>query len=281
MKLLSSVQAVKTALRPLQRQGLRIGFVPTMGALHEGHLSLARVAKARAEVVVASIFVNPKQFGPNEDLDRYPRDLEGDAAKLEAEGVSFIFTPTPQTMYPPGYQTRVLVTEATKGLCGAHRPGHFEGVTTVVLKLFSIVRPDIAVFGEKDFQQLAVIRTMVRDLDLDVEVAGVPLVREPDGLAMSSRNALLSKEERARALSISRGLFAAKARYDEGERDGATLLESVRQQMQACAVEPEYLELRRFSDLAPLDRAGEPAVILTAAPVGSTRLIDNLILRRP
>lgn len=281
MKLLSSITEVKDALRPLQQQGLRLGFVPTMGALHDGHLSLVREAKKRAEVCVASIFVNPKQFGPNEDLDRYPRDLEGDAAKLEAAGVSWVFTPTPAIMYPPGYQTRVIVSGVTEGLCGVHRPGHFEGVTTVVLKLLSIVRPDVAVFGEKDFQQLAVIRTMVRDLDLDVEVVGAPLVREPDGLAMSSRNALLSEEERAKALSISRGLFAAEAAYGRGERDGAKLLATVRDSMRAAGIEPEYLELRRFLDLGPLDRADEPAVILTAAPVGSTRLIDNLILRRP
>ena len=182
-------------------------------------------------------------------------------------------------MYPPGFETRVEVTRASQGLCGAHRPGHFEGVTTVVLKLLSIVRPDVAVFGEKDFQQLAVIRAMVRDLDLDVEIAGAPLVREPDGLAMSSRNALLSPADRTRALGISRGLFAAKAAYDAGERSGDGLLAIARGEMDGLS--PEYLELRRFADLSAIDRADEPCVILTAVPMGSTRLIDNIILRRP
>lgn len=281
MRRFEGVAELKASLRTLSREGLRVGLVPTMGALHDGHLSLVDAVRAAgAEHIVTSIFVNPKQFGPHEDLDRYPRDLEGDLAKLEAAGVHAVFFPSPESMYPSGFQTQVEVEKATQGLCGAHRPGHFLGVTTVVLKLFNIVRPDVAVFGEKDFQQLVALRILARDLDLDVEVLGAPLVREPDGLAMSSRNRLLSSAERAQALSISRGLFAAEAAYHQGERDAGVLLEAARMSMAASHVEPEYLELRSFYDLEPLESADRPCVILTAAPLGSTRLIDNIILRR-
>lgn len=258
-----------------------MGLVPTMGALHEGHLSLVAQAKRRAEVVVASVFVNPKQFGPGEDLARYPRDEAGDLAKLEAAGCGAVFCPPAEVMYPPGFQTRVEVDGVTQGLCGAHRPGHFNGVTTVVLKLFAIVRPDVAVFGEKDYQQLVTLKTLAKDLCLDVEVVGAPLVREPDGLAMSSRNAYLSPEDRARALALSKGLFAAKAAHDAGERDAVALLGKAAAVLAEAGVEPEYLELRRAEDLAPLERAEVPCVMLVAARLGSTRLIDNLILRRP
>jgi pantoate--beta-alanine ligase len=281
MKIIGSIPEVKAILRPLQAQGLRIGLVPTMGALHAGHLSLVREAKKHAEVIVASIFVNPKQFGPSEDLTRYPRDLEGDAKKLEGEGVGVLFAPAAEVMYPEGHQTGVSIGRVSRGLCGDHRPGHFDGVATVVLELFSIVRPDVAVFGEKDFQQLAVLRALARDLHLDVRIAGAPLVREADGLAMSSRNVYLSPDDRTRALSISAGLFAAKTAYDAGERAAETLLGLVRGHLSASGLVPEYLELRRFEDLAPLDRADAPSVLLTAVRVGSTRLIDNLILRRP
>lgn len=281
MQILRTAAEVKARLRPLQAQGIRVGLVPTMGALHDGHLSLARQIAGDVEVVVASIFVNPMQFGPQEDLAKYPRDLQGDAAKLESAGVHVIYAPDVTDVYPPGFQAAVEVSEVTQGLCGAVRPGHFRGVTTVVMKLFQIVRPDLAIFGEKDFQQLTVLRQMARDLALDVEVRGAPLVRDPDGLAMSSRNAYLSTEDRARALSISRGLRAAAEAYGRGERDGAALLGIVRSSLDAAALVPEYLELRRFQDLAPLARADEPAVVLVATRVGSTRLIDNTILARP
>jgi pantoate--beta-alanine ligase len=275
------VDELKAALRPLQQAGLRIGFVPTMGALHEGHLSLVRNALGRAEVVVASVFVNPLQFGPREDLDRYPRDLDGDAKKLEEAGCHVLFTPDSGVMFPPGFQTRVSVAEVQKGLCGDRRPGHFDGVATVVAKLFGIVRPDVAVFGEKDFQQLALVRTMVADLNLDVEVVGAPLVREPDGLARSSRNALLSEDERIRAVALSRGLFRARTAHGEGERSAAVLEGIVKKTLAEAQVEPEYVELRAFDGLERLERADAPCVLLVAARVGSTRLIDNLILRRP
>ena len=279
MKRLTDVASVKAYLRPRQQQGLRIGLVPTMGALHDGHISLVRLAAERADVVVASVFVNPTQFGKGEDLDRYPRDLEGDADKLAAAGCGLLFAPAPSSMYPTGFQTTVSVARVTQGLEGAARPGHFDGVNTVVLKLFSIVRPDVAVFGEKDYQQLVSLRTMARDLDLDVEIVGAPLVRDPDGLAMSSRNAYLSADERVRALSISRGLRAAEAAYRAGERDAAVLLGRVQAELDSADVVPEYLELRHADDLRPLFSADEPAVILTTAQVGTTRLLDNVILR--
>lgn len=283
MRTHATVEAMKAHARRLDRDGAKIGLVPTMGALHAGHLSLVEaVRSAGATSVVVSIFVNPMQFGPNEDLDRYPRDMEGDLKKLEGMGVNAVFFPTPELMYPSGFQTEVEVTELTQGLCGADRPGHFLGVTTVVLKLFNIVRPHVAVFGEKDFQQLTALRTMARDLNLDVEVVGAPLVREPDGLAMSSRNLLLTPDDREEALGLSAGLFAAQDAYKAGERSASELLGAAHQQLAAHPrLEPEYLELRHYDDLRPLKSAEEPCVILGAVRVGKVRLIDNVILRRP
>ena len=252
-----------------------------MGALHPGHLSLIREAGARAEVVVATIFVNPTQFGPSEDLGSYPRDLDGDLAKLGEQGVHVVFAPDPGEMYPEAFGTTVSVRGVTEGLCGASRPGHFDGVATVVLKLFNICRPDFAVFGEKDFQQVAVIRKLVSDLNLDLTIVAQPIVREPDGLAMSSRNLRLSQEERQRARSLSAGLREAQERYDRGERSASLLLGAVRDRMSNSGVVPEYLELRGFDDLVRVDHAERPSVILVAARIGSTRLIDNMILRRP
>jgi pantoate--beta-alanine ligase len=280
MQTVHDIPKLKKRLRMLQREGLRIGLVPTMGSLHEGHLSLVSLAKKHADVIVVSIFVNPAQFGPNEDYARYPRDLEGDAKKLEAAGCDVIFAPEASDMYPADFETEVKVTKTSLGLCGAVRPIHFQGVATVVLKLFNVVRPDVAVFGEKDYQQLSVIRALVRDLAFDVEIIGAPLVRDPDGLAMSSRNAYLSGEDRRRALSISRGLKKAEALFQAGEARGDVLLDAVRRELSADSIVPEYLELRASADLAPLARADGTAIILTAARVGSTRLIDNLILRR-
>ncbi|MFO0724141.1 MAG: pantoate--beta-alanine ligase [Myxococcota bacterium] len=281
MEIWKSTQEAKARLRPLQAQGIHVGLVPTMGALHAGHLSLVAEAKRRAEVVVASIFVNPMQFGPNEDFQRYPRDLEGDAKKLESAGCDAIYAPEVSDVYPEGFQTAVEVSGVTQGLCGAVRPGHFRGVTTVVLKLFNVVAPKVAVFGEKDFQQLTVLRTMARDLALDVEIVGAPLMRESDGLAMSSRNAYLSPVDRSQALSLSRGLAAAAERYAGGEREASVLLATARSALDQAGLVPEYLELRSFVDLRPLDRADVPAVMLVAARVGKTRLIDNWILARP
>lgn len=274
MRIVADPAELKRILRPRAKQA-RVAFVPTMGALHEGHMSLVDEAKKRGDFVVVSIFVNPKQFGPDEDLDRYPRDLEGDAKKLEARGCDLVFAPTADVVYPAGHQTEVRVTRTTKGLCGDHRPGHFDGVTTVVLCLFEIVRPDVAVFGQKDYQQLAVIRAMVRDLHLDVEIVGSPIVREADGLAMSSRNAYLSAEDRTRALSLNRALKAARDKRHGGETAIEALLATARQ---ALAVEPEYLEIRHAETLEPVEDASGPAVMLVAAHVGTTRLIDNVRL---
>src|SRR5512138_1975972 len=212
---------MRARVEDLRRDGRRIAVVPTMGALHEGHLALLRDARARCDVLILTIFVNPTQFGPNEDLSRYPRDEAGDLAKARTCGIDLAFCPEPAAMYAPGAQTFIEVRELQQPLCGASRPGHFAGVATVVAKLFHITQPHLAVFGEKDYQQLAIIRRMVRDLDFGIEVAGVPIVREADGLALSSRNAYLSADERRAALSLSKGLAAAEAKLQAGERDVA------------------------------------------------------------
>ena len=250
-----------------------------MGALHEGHLSLIELAKQKSDCVVASIFVNPTQFGPSEDLESYPRNLENDAEKLQSVGGDILFAPSVDQIYPNGFETKVTLSQSTQGLCGAHRPGHFDGVTTVVMKLFGIVDPDVAVFGEKDFQQLTVIRRMAEDLCLDIEVIGGPLVRESDGLAMSSRNAYLAPEDRSRALSLSRGLFDARTAFEGGECSSELILARARKVIEAEKIEVEYLELRSADRLERLSVIDRDAVILVAAKVGSTRLIDNVILR--
>lgn len=261
-----------------RRRGQRIAFVPTMGALHEGHVSLLREGRKRGEQLVLSIFVNPTQFGPNEDLSRYPRDLDGDLAKAASAGTDIAYVPDAAKVYPPGHQTFIEVRELQKGLCGEHRPGHFVGVATVVAKLFNVVRPHLALFGEKDFQQLAVIRRMVRDLDMPVAILGMPIVREADGLAMSSRNQYLSPAERQRALALSRGLRAAAARLEAGERDAAALVAVARAALEGQVDAVDYVELRDADTLAPVATVDQPAVLLVAAFVGRTRLIDNLRL---
>lgn len=280
MDTLVTVGELKARLAPIRKAGLRIALVPTMGALHAGHLSLVRLARSHAEIVVASVFVNPRQFGAGEDLDSYPRDLDADAQALQDAGCSLLFAPTEAQMYPPGFETSVTLSRTTKGLCGDHRPGHFDGVTTVVLKLLLAALPHVAVFGEKDFQQLTVIRRMVDDLCLDVEIVGGPLVRDDDGMALSSRNAYLSAAEREQARSLSAGLRSARGLYESGERQADILLATVRSTMHAAGVEPEYLELRGRDDLAVLESAETPAVILVAARVGDTRLLDNCLLFR-
>jgi len=259
-------------------RGERIAFVPTMGYLHAGHVSLLDEGRRRGDQLVLSIFVNPTQFGPSEDLARYPRDLDGDLAKAVGAGTDVAYVPEARDVYPPGYQTYVEVRELEKGLCGEFRPGHFVGVATVVCKLFNVVRPHLALFGEKDYQQLAVIRRMVRDLDMGIEIVGMPIVREPDGLAMSSRNSYLSPSERQRALSLSRGLLAARAQAGAGERDGRALVETVARALEGQVDRVDYVELRDAETLAPLARLDRPAVLAIAAYVGKTRLIDNIQL---
>ena len=271
--------AMRAKAEDLRRDGRKIAVVPTMGALHEGHLALVRHARARADVVILTIFVNPTQFGPKEDLSRYPRDEEGDLAKARPAGIDLAFCPSAEAMYPPGAQTFIEVRELQKPLCGASRPGHFAGVATVVTKLFHITRPHLAVFGEKDYQQLAIIRRMVRDLDFGIEIQGVPIVREADGLALSSRNAYLSAEQRVAALSLSKGLAAAEAAYKAGERDAATLVAIARAPIEA---EPlariDYVELRDADELSTIERADNKSVLAIASFVGTTRLIDNRVL---
>ena len=257
-------------------RGERVALVPTMGALHWGHLSLLAEARRRAQKLVLSIFVNPMQFGPQEDLAKYPRDLPGDLAQAASVGCDLAFVPEAASMYGPGFQTAIDVREVSQGLCGARRPGHFVGVATVVCKLFNIVRPHVALFGEKDFQQLVVIRRMVTDLNLPVEVVGLPTVREPDGLALSSRNAYLSPSDRQRAAALFAGLSAAKALVDKGELHVCVLLAAAKSEIAARVDRIDYLEVRAAEDLQPLDRIDRPAVMLVAAFVGGTRLIDNL-----
>jgi pantoate--beta-alanine ligase len=274
--ILRSVAEMTAFSEVARARGERIAFVPTMGYLHAGHVSLLEEGRRRAERLVLSIFVNPTQFAPSEDLARYPRDLDGDLAKAAGAGTDAAFVPEGGEIYPPGYQTFVRVRELEKGLCGDSRPDHFLGVATVVCKLFNIVRPHLALFGEKDFQQLAVIRRMVADLNLPVTVVGLPTVREPDGLAMSSRNQYLSAEERSRALALSRGLAAARALFDAGERRPASLVAAARAVIAPAATRVDYVELRDADSLAPLVALVErPAVLAVAAIVGRTRLIDN------
>jgi pantoate--beta-alanine ligase len=250
-----------------------------MGALHEGHLQLLRVARERCDILILTIFVNPTQFGPKEDLAKYPRDEAGDIAKALTCGIDLAFCPEVSAMYPPGAQTFVEVRELAKPMCGASRPGHFAGVATVVAKLFNITKPDLAVFGEKDFQQLAIIRRMVRDLDFGIEILGVPIVREHDGLALSSRNAYLSADERRAALSLSKGLAAAEAAFKAGERDVAALLAAARAPIEAeKLMRIDYLELRDADELSEIDQVTRRAVLAVAAFAGTTRLIDNRVL---
>jgi pantoate--beta-alanine ligase len=256
-----------------------VALVPTMGALHDGHLALARAARARASLVVASIFVNPTQFGPNEDLARYPRDLEGDVAKLASVGVDIVFAPEAGELYLPGDQTRVRVGALAEPLCGARRPGHFEGVATVVAKLFGIVGPCVAFFGKKDYQQLLIVRRVARDLFLPVEIVGHPIVRDRDGLAMSSRNAYLSAEERIRALALARGLSTAAGLFASGERRPRELERVAREALERVAATIDYAEVRDPDTLEPLTEAvGERALLAVACFIGKTRLIDNLVL---
>jgi pantoate--beta-alanine ligase len=262
-----------------RRAGKTVGLVPTMGYFHEGHRSLMRAARANHDLVVTTIFVNPLQFGENEDLAGYPRDLVADTAAAEAEGVDVLFVPSVPEMYPEPTVTTVHVAGLTEGLCGAARPTHFDGVTTVVAKLFSIAGPCTAYFGRKDFQQLAVVRRMAADLDLPVQVVGCPLVREPDGVAMSSRNAYLAADERRRATGIFASLRAAAAVVEDGERDPERVRATVGAEAARHGLELEYAEVRRAADLAPLATVDGEVVVAVAAAVGKARLIDNVTMQ--
>jgi pantoate--beta-alanine ligase len=262
-----------------RRAGKRIGFVPTMGALHEGHLSLVRTARSQSDVVVVSIFVNPTQFGPKEDFSKYPRTLEKDSALLQAEKVDFIFNPTVEEMYPAGASTWVTVEGLSEKLDGQSRPGHFRGVTTVVSKLFNIVRPDLAFFGQKDAAQAAIIRKMVRDLDLDIQIVVCPIVREKDGLAMSSRNVYLSAEQRKAATVLYRALMRVQTLADQGESNSNKLVATGKQVMaEEPLVRLDYFEIVNWETLDPISDISKGALVAVAAYVGETRLIDNIVI---
>lgn len=265
--------------RGVRAHGESIAFVPTMGYLHDGHLSLMREARSRGQNLVASIFVNPLQFGQNEDLDTYPRDAVGDAAKCREVGVDVLFTPTTGSLYPDGFQTTVRPGPVAGPLCGASRPGHFEGVCTIVLKLFNLVRPTVAVFGRKDYQQLAVLRRMARDFDLEVEVVGMPIVREPDGVAMSSRNARLTPQQRTQARVLQRSLTLVEQLVARGERSVEVLVAAASDTIDAEPLaEIDYVELVDAADLSTLCDLDGPAVLALAVRFGSVRLIDNRVL---
>lgn len=279
MKVIESVAEMQSIGIAARSAGSRVALVPTMGYLHDGHASLLREGRRRADLLVTSIFVNPAQFGAGEDLEKYPRDLERDKALALAAGVDLVFAPGAGDMYPSGYQTWVDVDRLTLPLCGASRPGHFRGVTTVVCKLFGIVQPTLALFGQKDYQQLAIIRRMTTDLNLPVEIVGMPIVREADGLAMSSRNAYLSAENRAKATCLSRAIRAASAAYREGERSVANLDKVARELIAGVnGAEIDYLEFRQGSSLELQQQADDNTLLALAVKIGTTRLIDNCIL---
>jgi pantoate--beta-alanine ligase len=279
MKIVHTIAEIREFVRQARLAGCTVGLVPTMGYLHEGHLELMRRARERCGVVVASVFVNPTQFGPNEDLARYPRDLERDARLAAEVGVDVIFNPPVEEMYPPGYCTYVDVERITENMCGASRPGHFRGVATVVTKLFNIVRPDAAFFGQKDAQQALVIRRMAADLNMDLEIVTVPTVREPDGLAMSSRNVYLDPEQRRAALVLAGSLDRAVEAVRAGERDVLQIRRLVEELIRA---EPlariDYVEIYSYPGLEPVERLQGQALLALAVKFGQTRLIDNVIL---
>jgi pantoate--beta-alanine ligase len=281
MRIVRTVAELRELLAPERRAGRSIGLVPTMGSFHDGHLSLIRRARSENEVLVVSLFVNPAQFGPGEDLEAYPRDEARDAELAEAEGVDVLFAPPLEEVYPEGFDTTVSVGGLTETLEGdeAHRgPGHFRGVATVVTKLFNMAAPDVAYFGQKDAQQALVIHKLVRDLDIPVRIAVCPTIRDPDGLALSSRNAYLSPEERERALGLSRALRAAEEAVAGGTRDAEAVVAVARAELERAGVEPEYLQLRSSEDLSPVERVNGSTLLAVAARVGRARLIDNAIL---
>lgn len=278
MRRVTTIQEMRQAIAEARAKGATIGFVPTMGALHAGHGALIDASVNECDVTVVSVFVNPLQFGPHEDFHKYPRDLEADEAFCRERGVDFVFAPPVEEMYPRKALSFVEVEELTRGLCGAYRPGHFRGVTTVVTKLFHIVMPDVAYFGQKDYQQLTVIRRMVDDLDFPLVIRAVPTAREPDGLAMSSRNRYLSPEERQAATSIYRGLLAARAAMEQGERDPNRVRERVRAELaKEPLIREQYVEVVDADDLSQVTYIDGSVVVAVAAFAGTTRLIDNIV----
>jgi len=279
LNVFTTIEEMQAASREVRRAARRLGFVPTMGALHEGHLSLVRAARASCDTVAASIFVNPTQFGPNEDLAKYPRTFERDRELLAREGLDFLFAPSTEEMYPAGSVTWVTVDQLSEKLDGRSRPGHFRGVTTVVAKLFHIVEPDVAFFGQKDAAQVAIIRRMVRDLKFPVEIAVCPIVREPDGLAMSSRNAYLNSEQRKQALVLHRSLDRVKELFESGERTASKLVDAAKDEFRTePAVRLDYFEAVDPDNLDLVSEISRRTLVAVAAYVGPTRLIDNVLL---
>jgi pantoate--beta-alanine ligase len=279
MRIIQTVKEMQAESRKLRLKGKRIGFVPTMGYLHEGHLSLVRIAKIQADVIVLSIYVNPTQFGPNEDLARYPRDFERDTKLAESEGVDYVFYPSDAEMYPGGFLTTIQVGKITEALCGASRPGHFRGVATVCTKLFNAVNPHFAVFGQKDAQQVAVIRRMVKDLLFDMEIVVGPIVREPDGLAMSSRNVYLSESERKDALALLESLKLAERTIQQGERNAAELIAGMKKHIETkSSAKIDYVSIVHPETLESVAEIADGSLIALAVWIGKTRLIDNLIV---
>ena len=276
MKVVRTIADLRAELADAPRP---VGLVPTMGFFHDGHLSLMRAARAANETVVVSLFVNPTQFGPTEDLEAYPRDEQGDLELAKASGVDIVFAPSVQEVYPDGFDTTVEVGGLTEPLDGAARPGHFKGVTTIVTKLLNMVGPDAAYFGQKDAQQALVIQKLVRDLDMPVRIEVRPTIRESDGLAMSSRNAYLTDEERIRATALSRALRAAEQTVARGDVDADAVIAAARRELDEAGIEPEYLELRSATDLTPAERVNGSTLLAVAARVGRARLIDNTMLK--
>jgi pantoate--beta-alanine ligase len=278
MKVIKSVSEIHEFASKLKNENKKIAFVPTMGFLHDGHLSLVREAKKHGDILILSIFVNPKQFGENEDLDKYPRDLERDLSLCEKEGVDIVFTPTKNDFYDENFQTNISVQKITQTLCGLSRPTHFDGVTTVVLKLFNVVRADVAIFGQKDFQQYLVIKQMVDDLFHPTRIIIAPIVREKDGLAMSSRNKYLSDEERENARVLSKSLQNAKKLIESGEKNSEKIISEIKEQINSVPSKIDYIEIKDQSTLENIQKIKNPIVIALAVFIGNTRLIDNILI---
>jgi len=280
MEIIATVKEMQQRSEQLRREGKSIAFVPTMGYLHKGHLSLMHEGRKRRDVLVISIFVNPTQFGPGEDYEKYPRDMKRDLALVQGAGVDIVFTPSAHEMYPDGFQTVVEVEQVTKNLCGISRPGHFRGVTTVVAKLFNIVKPHFAFFGQKDYQQLIAIKRMAEDLTMDIEVIGMPTIREPDGLAMSSRNSYLDPKQRKEATSLYRALLKGAELFRQGERSAAAILQEVRKIIEeGKSAKIDYAKICDAHTLKDIDEIKNEALIALAVTIGKTRLIDNIILK--
>ena len=279
MKVIETIDAMQKQCEELRLSGKTIALVPTMGFFHEGHLELMRVGRRLADILVISIFVNPTQFAPSEDFQAYPRDMEGDLAGAKEVGVDLVFAPSVEDMYPDGHQTKIAVESVTKHLCGLSRPGHFDGVTTVVAKLFNTARPHLAIFGEKDYQQLTAVKRMVKDLDMDIQIIGVPTVREPDGLAMSSRNNYLNPEERESALCLKKSLDLAREMFKQGEKDAQRMKEAVERLILSHPfTKIDYINICDPMSLEDVDRIEEEVLLALAVKVGKARLIDNCLI---